>query len=213
MKLLITIIITFSFYIYSFTAIAGTRTEIKIIDHDSAGSNHRLQIRMFGHENNTDILIFIEVKGSSQLSIISDKQGAPYLAERKDENTWIADFFVAQAPKAIYAIATKRAEYSQWTKKRDLSALKRLGIESRGSINGVLSMLDEFGWIPTGYTFIGVSSLREKGDNLTPNQSNTSNICQTDNGSCPLIEYAPHGERCFCNTPYGPVYGVINPKP
>jgi len=213
MKLLITTTITFLFYIYSFNATAGGRTEIKIIQHDSAGSNHRLQIRTFGDETENDILIFIEVKGSSQLSLISDKQGAPYLAERKGENLWVADFFVAQVPSAIYAIATKRAGYSQWTKERDLSALKRLGIEKRDSINGVLSLLDEFGWIPTGYTFIGVSSLRGKGDHLTPNQSNTSNICQTDSGSCPLIEYASHGERCFCNTPTGPVHGVINPKP
>ncbi len=213
MKFSITTILTILLSFYSFMVIAGGRTEIKIVEHDSVESNHRLQIRTFGEDSRTDILIFVEAKDSSQLSMISDKKGAPYLAERKDENRWVADFFVTQTPNAIYAIATKRAKYSNWTKQRDLSALKRLGIENKRSINGVLSLLDEFGWIPTGYTFIGVSNLRGKGDHFTPSQRNTSNICQTDNGSCPLSDYAAHGEICFCNTPSGPVYGVITPKP
>ena len=195
------------------SAISGERTKIKIVDHDSSGSNHRLVITTYGTSKRTDVLIFVEFIDASRLSMISDKDGAPYLAERKSDDEWIADFFVPQSPKAIYAIATNRTEYSTWSKSKDLSALKRLGIEKRGSINGVLSLLDEFGWIPTGYTFVGLSQLRDKGDLSTPSQENTSNICQTDSGSCPLIEYASHGEKCFCNTPSGPVHGVIAPKP
>ncbi len=207
MKILIRYILMLFITGFISPVFAGERTAIEILSSDCDSSLCDLNITVTGASKSTEVLVFAEYDSHRGLKIATDKTGEPYIAERITNEQWSANFKLEGPIKSIYAISTFRKDYERWGKTRDLYALKRLGIENLGTINQVLNLLKEFGWTPTGYTFIGETNLRNK---YSPfEQSNTSNICQTTFGECVIIEYSLIGTPCFCVIKGKPIRGMI----
>ena len=73
---------------------------------------------------------------------------------------WGSTFYYPGIPRAVYAIAALRENYSGWSSRRDLDAFSHFGFERMNSIEQVLETLSNFGWFPTGYSYYGKTSQR-----------------------------------------------------
>jgi len=217
MRFITLLIATVFTFIFLQNVQSSTRAKIEIVKLVEEDGLYRMKIVIDNASSElrvTDILIFSESKDSVGLSIVTDKTGKPYIVDTLDGRVWNAQFLLQKSSKALYAIAISRKSYANWSKIRDIDALKRLGVEQKSTINEVLALLFDFGWTPKGYTYIGVTSYRSDtgGGRTNIDQSNTSNVCQTNAGACSISGYAKNGEQCFCKTPNGSVDGVIVPQ-
>jgi len=209
MNIFLKLILTLGCLILFNPSLAGYRTEIKIFNHDQVGNSYRLNIAVLGALSNTEVLVFTENNLRRGLKMVSLANGEPYIAERQSKKEWVAKFKEKERVTSIYAISTSRVDYQGWGKMKDLYTLRRLGIENLGSINEVLKLLSEFGWKPTGYTFIGTTKLRSLYSPTSPSQLNTSDSCRTPVMSCAMGQYGSIGAPCWCNSAKGPIKGTI----
>ena len=185
---------------------------IKITEVKSEHSLHEVEIVLLNESSEvfvTDILILVETLEPQALSFIRDDRGEPVTATSVNGRIWSATFNYKSAYNSIYAIAVRRDEDLKWSKKRDLSALSRIGSESQSSLEGKLQLLNDFGWTPIGYTFYGVSNLRPATDGNGINQINTSNLCQTNLGSCRINGFSKVGSTCSCQFWKGSKEGIV----
>jgi len=204
MKIFVSCLFIIFCLILTRSSLAGSRSQIEIMDAVYENNTYTLEIFVIDATPDTDVVIFTESERKPGLKLVST------LAERKTEIIWSATFEEKEKISSIYAIsATRRKEHSsEWQKKDDLSALRSLGIEKLGSIDDVLELLDNFGWSPTGYTFVGETRLRKPFSKEDPNQNSTTNLCVTTKGMCTMVEYGPIGVTCYCNFASGPVDGI-----
>lgn len=138
------------------------RTQIEFSSYQTEGWIHSATIQTRNDISNSQVVIIIRRGGI--FSIPLDGNNRPAIAEKTrelgregtNENSfkfeWKVQVRLQPAPQEIYAIVCRTNSRIGSAESSDLAALRYLNFQRTYDIAGVLRVLSEFGWTPTGYT-------------------------------------------------------------
>lgn len=135
------------------------KTPIEIVFHEQKGNYHQVRIRLGDTNPRLQPIVLLRDHSIGSFRLAVDEQGRtalPQLAFRDDRiSGWEVTF--VEPPRGpghdVFAVACLVRERQDWSRSRDSNALQYLLKKATG-IEGVLTTLAEFDWMPTGYTFV-----------------------------------------------------------
>ncbi len=155
-----------------------SRTRVEIRDFKrSREDEYEVFIRVYGATTSSQPVVLVRTSEEFGLRVAADRSGVPIQPRTEDRlppdpkssgsvrpevsqdsaSTWRATFssppFKGRLTE-IYAVVCDVRERPEWTKDRDYRGLGYLPFQRTRSIDDALTILRDFGWIPTGFTRI-----------------------------------------------------------